>query len=135
MKTFIAIALLISSSVTFGQTAKKNTKQTAPATRQEVRLTIPKEAVPGEDGYYRYTDKQGKKWLYRNTPFGVSKAEDKGPVVAQVAGPDPTKATVVGDTVKFERANAFGVSKWEKKVADLSDDEKKIVANQKAKQE
>ena len=47
-----------------------------------VSVTIPKDAVQNADGSYSYTDKQGKKWLYRNTPFGVARSEDKGPKAA-----------------------------------------------------
>jgi hypothetical protein len=36
-------------------------------------LTIPKDAKANADGTYSWTDKQGKKWVYINTPFGVSR--------------------------------------------------------------
>ncbi|MDQ6708033.1 MAG: hypothetical protein M3Z85_18915 [Acidobacteriota bacterium] len=39
---------------------------------------IPAAAVATDDGSYRETDKDGHTWLYRQTPFGISKVEDKG---------------------------------------------------------
>ncbi len=36
-------------------------------------LTIPKDAVSNPDGTWSWTDKQGKKWIYAKTPFGVSR--------------------------------------------------------------
>lgn len=138
MKTLIPLFLTLSLAVSFGQTAKKNSKKTtAPATRMEVKTEIPKGATLGDDGSYHYTDSKGTKWLYRQTPFGIAKSEEKAPVPQSPVTPakELTKATIVGDTVKFERPNAFGLSKWEKKTSDLTDEEKKIVENQKAKQQ
>src|ERR1035437_5143115 len=37
---------------------------------------IPAAAVLAADGDYHYTDPQGKKWIYRKTPFGVTRIED-----------------------------------------------------------
>ncbi|MGI8991772.1 MAG: hypothetical protein ACR2I2_19605 [Bryobacteraceae bacterium] len=39
---------------------------------------IPPAAVATDDGSYREKDKDGRTWLYRQTPFGISKVEDKG---------------------------------------------------------
>ena len=143
MKSILSTVLLITAISAYGQTAKskskKSTAPTTPAAKPAAVITIPKDAVLGDDGSYRYTDKQGKKWLYRNTPFGVSRVEETSLPVQQQSPspttPDPTVATVVGDTVKFERPSPFGASRWEKKMTDLNDDEKKILENQKSKQQ
>src|SRR5580700_7395095 len=47
--------------------AAKQTKQ-APAARG-----IPKDAAETTPGFYRWTDKDGKVWTYRRTPFGVTR--------------------------------------------------------------
>src|ERR1039458_9646800 len=47
--------------------AAKQTKK-APAV-----TAIPKGAVETTPGFYRWTDKDGKVWTYRRTPFGVSR--------------------------------------------------------------
>jgi hypothetical protein len=39
-------------------------------------LTIPKDATANSDGTYSWQDKQGKKWIYLNTPFGVSRTPE-----------------------------------------------------------
>jgi hypothetical protein len=39
-------------------------------------LTIPTDATANANGTYSWTDKQGKKWTYINTPFGVSRTPD-----------------------------------------------------------
>src|SRR6267143_3249339 len=64
---------------------------------------LPAGAKEVEPGLYRYTDAQGKTWLYRNTPFGLAKWEDK-PVTAPVVEPVvPVSITDLGDSVQFER--------------------------------
>src|ERR1039457_2536203 len=81
-------------------------------------MPIPAEAVLAADGDYHYTDPQGKKWIYRKTPFGVTRMEDT-PELTATRGPDPSgafiKATEDGDIVRFERQGPFGLWKWEKK--------------------
>lgn len=119
-------------------TAKKKPAKAAavaPGTQMEARPTIPKDATLSADGFYHFTDKQGKKWLYQSTPFGVVKSEEKAAAAPAPPMPDPTRATESGDTVRFERSSPFGVTHWEKKKTDLTEDEKKIVESQKAKPE
>ena len=98
-------------------------------------LPIPAEAVLGADGDYRYTDTQGKKWLYRKTPFGVTRMEDT-PQFTSTRAADPTgagiKATEDGDIVRFERQGPFGLWKWEKKKSELDEAEKTALANSQA---
>ena len=98
-------------------------------------LPIPAEAVLGADGDYHYVDPQGKKWIYRKTPFGVTRMEDTpqlaatGATAADGAG---IKATEDGDTVRFERQGPFGLWKWEKKKSELDESEKAALANSQA---
>jgi hypothetical protein len=50
----------------------------APASNSgRAEVKIPAGAVKTEDGSYKFTDSDGKKWIFRNTPFGVAKSEDK----------------------------------------------------------
>ena len=127
------------------QTTSKQAKPTG-------EVKIPATAVKTEDGNYHYTDEKGKKWIYRNTPFGVAKSEDKDiPVTATPFGKakaqdkpaaapvEPAKDTTTvahdeGDSVRFEQTTPFGVSKYTKKKTELTDKEREIVANQKSKQ-
>ncbi len=128
------------------QTTSKQAKPTG-------EVKIPAAAVKGEDGNYHYTDEKGKKWIYRNTPFGVAKSEDKDiPVTATPFGkakvqdkpsePAPVAAkdttTVAydeGDSVRFEQATPFGKSTYTKKKTELTDKERAIVDSQKSKQQ
>ena len=96
-------------------------------------VTIPADAVKLPNGSYRYTDKDGKNWIYSNTPFGVSKFEETE--APQATGADPTKAIDKGDVVRFERPSPFGTMSWEKKKTELTDDERHILEAQTPKPE
>jgi hypothetical protein len=136
MRISSRIRSLTGSCILFGMAvfapAADNKQKKADPTPETV--TIPKDAVPSPDGStYSYTDKEGKKWIYAKTPFGVMKkpAEDK-PGSAQT-GLNSTKAIDKGDTVRFERPSPFGTMSWEKKKSDLTDDERHILETQNAK--
>lgn len=136
------IILLISAGLVFsaaGQstssdsknsgTTSTDPKKTAPKKVAKVPdpPVIPKDATPLPDGSYRYVDKDGKKWIYRSTPFGVSKAEER-PVAPVVQKPsdDPTTSQDAGDSVRFSRPTPFGPKIWTTKKAELSTYEKGI---------
>jgi hypothetical protein len=107
----------------------------APA-KQTKPLEIPKGAVETEPGTFRYTDSDGKKWIYRKTPFGVARLEDKGTdQAAEQPASDPSsfiKATEDGDTVRFERPGPFGIYRWQKKKSDLDDGERAALERSRA---
>ena len=104
----------------------------APVTRpQPPAVTIPAGAVEGADGSFHYTDAQGKKWVYRNTPFGVAKAEDKAAPAPVPQEDTTTIATDAGDSVHFEKPSPFGTVRWNKKKSDLDANELSIWNRQK----
>jgi hypothetical protein len=120
--------------------AKKTTKtaaakKAAPPVAQP--LTIPSDAVAKPDGSYSYTDKSGNKWIYNKTPFGVSRIQDVGEGAPSAFVTTPKEqliqTTDAGDTVKFQRQTPFGVTKWEKKKSDLTDEERHLFESQQPK--
>src|SRR5437016_3293580 len=89
---FLVFASALMLSASDAQPAKKTTP---PAPAKTIKpLEIPKEAVEIDPGTFRYTDSDGKKWIYRKTPWGVSRLEDK-PVDAAA-----DKTVDVGATIK-----------------------------------
>jgi hypothetical protein len=103
-------------------------KAAEPKPSKSGKLTVPKGAVETEPGTFHYTDAQGKKWIYRTTPFGVARLQDQ-PEAKQAPAPDPTagiKATADGDTIHFERPGPFGVYKWQKNKSDLDETERAV---------
>jgi len=120
-------------------------------------LTIPQTAVDQGDGSFRYLDPKGVAWIYRSTPFGVSRSLESatsaapagqtpfGPSKGQAAAApavahaevkpgtqdDPdAKVTAVakGDTIEFTRPTPFGITKWQKNKNALTPAEQKIWA-------
>ena len=98
-------------------------------------MPIPAAAVQGADGDYHYTDPEGKKWIYRRTPFGVTRLEDtpeRAAAQASAANGAGIKATEAGDVVRFERQGPFGLWKWEKKKSELDETEKAALKSSQA---
>ncbi len=70
MKTKIAIMILSGAALVCGQ-------QKADPARSSGQATVIPAGAERVDAYtYRYTDAKGKTWMYRQTPFGISKYED-----------------------------------------------------------
>ena len=117
--------------------AQKNPPRAATAARKPAPpvvqpLVIPKDAVAQPDGTFRYTDKSGHRWIFSNSPFGVSRMQDMSDPAAtadparQVTSFD--KFTEDGDVIRFERATPFGPLKWERKKTELTDEERQAIA-------
>jgi hypothetical protein len=95
--------------------------------------TIPADAVPDGTGDYRHTDAEGKKWIYRMTPFGLTRREDTPEFTAvKTANAAGIKATEDGDIVRFERLGPFGVWRWTKNKSELDEVEKAALRNSQA---
>jgi glucose/arabinose dehydrogenase len=109
-------------------TKKKRSKSAAvkkPAGPVAQTLTLPADATQNPDGTYSYTDKEGKKWIYSKTPFGVMRSLDGGNSTAPTpAGQSWNKVTENGETVTFERETPFGPIRMEKKKSELTDEER-----------
>lgn len=139
MKSKVLVLLLMGLASLAAAADKKPAKKTPTAKAQEI--TIPADAVEVDAYTYRATDAKGKVWIYRKTPFGVSRTEDK-PVLAD----DPkkaedskdqlihaTSAVEDGDSVRFTRESPFGRTEWRKKKTDLSEIEQAVWSRELAK--
>ena len=115
------------------QKSDKKPAPKAPAAKA-VAITIPSNAVEVAPYTYRSIDPQGKAWIYRQTPFGISRTEDKP------ASADDTKkiqesrdqmiqsttAVEQGDSIHFVRNSPFGRTEWLKKKTDLNEVEQAV---------
>lgn len=119
-----------------GGQAKKAARP-APAPARVVKpLEIPKGAVETADGTYRYTDTAGKKWIYRKTPFGVSRVEESAVTERAKAAPEAgtdIRAIEEGDMIRFEKRSPFGVQQWKSKKSELNELEKAAWSREQAK--
>ena len=121
------VALLMAAGLVFtaaAQTSNDSVEDTKTPPKKITKIppspTIPKDATPLPDGSFRYVDKAGMKWIYRQTPFGVSKTEERivAPPVQKVSD-DPTRSKDMGDSVQFTRPTPFGDKVWTKKKTEL----------------
>ncbi len=111
-----------------GRQLRKSLAATQTNTHKSV-VSVPPDAVQVEPNLYRHTDAQGKTWLYRRTPFGVSRWEDSPSSKTSTPSPAakedaPVTATDLGDKVQFERKTPFGSTKWTQKKTEPAAGEK-----------
>jgi hypothetical protein len=115
-----------------GQTKapRKAAKSTPPAKQAVVKPEIPAGATQTGPNSWRYTNEKGESWMYRKTPFGITRtaeAPKSGTVAkADVELPPGLKAAQVGESVQFERPGPFGVTRWSRKVGEMNEIERKI---------
>jgi len=89
--------------------------------------SIPKEAKQIEPHTWRYTDSQGKTWIYRKTPFGVVRyIEPVSEAKAEEEIPKGMTAVEEGDSIRFERPTPFGKHRWTRKKTELTELEQKV---------
>ena len=94
---------------------------------------IPPTAWKVDDTTYKAKEKDGKIWVYRRTPFGISRlSEEQFNKQAEAPLIKPSKeasvkVTDLGSEYRFERAHPFGVQAWKKAKNALTDDEKAFV--------
>jgi hypothetical protein len=95
-------------------------------------LAIPAGAVAVESNLYRHTDAQGKTWIYRQTPFGITRMEEQTVAPVRAEAWDNTKAFDDGDAVRFERPGPFGVYRWRTKKSEMDAAERAFWARHQA---
>lgn len=105
-------------------------KPAVPSDSVMARLPAGAKAVgPNE---WSYTDPQGKKWIYRRTPFSLAKldAAQDAAVSAESASDrsmlESTKAEDAGANVRFSRPGPFGPLRWTAAKTELDEFERKV---------
>jgi hypothetical protein len=88
-------------------------------------LVVPQGAVAASPSTYRYTDAEGKKWIYHLSPFGVTR-EQEGAPQRFVRDYSNVKATEQGDSIRFERPTPFGPFRWQTKKSELNEMERTV---------
>ncbi len=120
-----------------GAAAQNQKAPPSPSQKAEARSqvqSIPAGATQVEPNLYRYTDSNGKTWNYRQTPFGISRWEEKSTPAAEAAPAkrEPVVVTDLGDSYRFEKKTPFGNSTWVRKKSELTDEEKALAGDQPA---
>jgi len=146
----LAVALAAHAENPQKSDQKKSAQSSPAAGRSDNSAIIPANAKQIDAHTWMATDQSGKKWFYRQTPFGVVKtdrdpdsetdSEQKrspfdgaNPAPRSAAAekslkPPPAKVVDLGDSYSFERKTPFGPSRWTKKKSELTDEEKAMVS-------
>jgi hypothetical protein len=118
---------------------RKPAAKAAPAKPAPEPLKLPADAIATAPETWRYTDKQGKEWTYRLTPFGLTRFEERsaGAATGATAAPADAEGAAFedGDSIRFERPGPFGLYRWQRKKTELNDWEKAVWERAKKKQE
>lgn len=137
MKSSLAILLFVglaSLAIAADQKSAEQKPPAKPAPTKKQEITIPADAVEIAPYTFRSTDSEGKTWIYRQTPFGVSRTEDK-PLSAEDAKKaqdakdrliHSTSAFEDGDSIRFVQNSPFGHTEWRKKKTDLNEIEQAV---------
>lgn len=96
--------------------------------------SIPAGAQEVEPNLFRHVDAKGTAWLYRRTPFGLVKYEEKAVAQRNVVDETvETRATEAGDSIRFDRSGPFGNYSWTRKKSELQPSEKELWERQSQK--
>ena len=152
--TRIALAILaVGLAAQAAETSQKNdpntkAKSSPSAGRSDNSDIIPPDAKQVDAHTWMAPDKDGKKWFYRQTPFGVVKTDRDPQAKTDTVGkrtpfdgasPAPrsaaaeksmrptVKVTDLGDSYAFERQTPFGPSRWTHKKSELTDGDKELL--------
>ncbi len=132
MRLFVLIALA-ATLLPAAETPATKTPARQPAATSRL-AGIPAGAVESGPGTYRYTDAEGKTWIYRQSPFGVMRVEEKA--AAEITPSDTFPgfhAKEDGDTIRFEQVTPFGTRKWQRKKSELDATEQAVWDRERAR--
>ena len=130
---FVLMMMAVSALLLAGEDKAQSDKAASAKTAatDDRPAGVPADAQEIQPYLYKYTDAQGKKWLYRQTPFGLSKWEDKPADAAAAAraaeNSVPVKVVDLGDSYRFEKETPFGPTYWVRRKAELTDNESALV--------
>jgi hypothetical protein len=88
-------------------------------------LAVPPGAVAASPSTFRFTDAEGRRWIYHTSPFGVTREPEGAPqrFTRDFAN---VKATEQGDSIRFERPTPFGTFRWQTKKSELNEMERTV---------
>ena len=95
-------------------------------------LTLPAAAAPSGPNQWTHTDAQGKEWIYRQGPFGLTRAPKHAAMVSESRLHEGIVVVEQGDLVHFSRQGPFGLTQWTKKLDDVNEVERTAMEKSRA---
>lgn len=116
--------LVLAVGLAFGQAPAPR------AAKKQGAVTLPADAKKIGEGVWEHTDAQGKAWVYKQMPFGLTKiAKADLDARSNVSLPDGMSVTAeAGGKYKFSRRTPFGPVSYVKAEDELSEMERAVVA-------
>jgi len=99
----------------------------APAKAGQAPVVIPAGAEEIRPNTFRHRDEKGRTWIYRRTPFGIAKFEEKKVSTDAAASSAGITAIEQGENIKFVRRTPFGETVWTRKKTELSAEEQQAL--------
>ena len=137
MRNFLLLTMIAAAVPMAAQVAQKASRPvSAVAAPRPVAKPVSSNGLPSgaeqvDQFTWRAKDDKGVVWLYRKNPFGFSKVreDEANKPVAPLAAPMDVRVKEDSDgKLRFERTGPWGVQKWSKTRAELTDEEKLWVA-------
>ena len=126
MKQILVVLILAAAAVSApAQTGKA--QKAAPKARAAApaAVTVPRDAEKIGEGVWRAKDAQGKVWIYKRTPFGLTRYQEECAEQPASAGQAAVRVREAGpERVVFERKTPFGAKTWTKTPAELDEEER-----------
>jgi hypothetical protein len=130
----LTIMALLTGCFAFGVSAADQPSHHKTALAQVRSNGVPAGAVEVSPFLYRYSDPDGKRWYYRETPFGVVRFADNTEPPGALNKADEyrerliraTSAVEDGDSIRFSRSTPFGPTRWVRRKAELNDIEQAV---------
>jgi len=125
---FLSCALGAGASAQAGKAAEKKPARKAEAKAKPAPVTPPADAERISEGVWRAKDAQGKSWIYKRTPFGMTKYEEESAATPAPDARAPLRVReAAGGRVVFERQTPFGTRSWSKSAAELDEEERQAL--------
>lgn len=133
-KTILMTMMLAAGTLQLG--AETPAKKTPPAAAPSAKaLELPADAKASGTNQWTHTDEKGQEWIYKRTPFGLTRLPKPGSALANAQGQNAMPSRMhegitvreEGELVHFARVGPFGPMKWTKRRDELSEVERTAV--------
>ncbi|MCX7602636.1 MAG: hypothetical protein N2036_01030 [Bryobacteraceae bacterium] len=129
MKHFL-IALSLAALAASGAAAQAPRKEKPAPKAKPAAVVLPADAEKVAEGVWRARDAQGRIWIYKRTPFGLTRYEEAAAAPETPAGTSGIRVREAGESrVVFEKATPFGLRTWTKNPQELDAEEREALEN------
>lgn len=128
MKHFLVLLIFWSFAAAGAAAQEARRDKPAPKAKPGAAAALPADAEKVAEGVWRARDAQGRTWIYKRTPFGLTRYEESAPRQEAAAGPAGLRVREAdGSRIVFEKKTPFGVRTWTKSPEELDSEERQAL--------